>query len=191
MAAKSAGRTGRNNHYTIYSATLGAILRSITFTIIAAIAALVLSACSLGQPSGPLTVKGFHLGMGRAELEEAARVNGWSVKYYPQTVKGRSTVSLTVGYTQYGEITFDEAEGIIYFRLNTAAFEARDLSYRDFVESLQAAYPIGELQQAADFGNCGRWEGTGPAGEWVSTTNCGEWSMSVRVGAEQSGATFN
>lgn len=166
-------------------------MKRIKSMIVAAAAALILSACSPGQLSGPLTIKGLHLGMTSAELNEAAEANGWSITNLIRAAEGRSTGSFMAGDAYYGQVIIDDEMGVIYFQLNTEAFDAGDLSYQAFVESLQAAYPIGELQQTHEFGGCGRWEGRGPAGEVVSTTNCGRWSIYVAIGAEQSQATFN
>lgn len=166
-------------------------MKSFTSTILAAIAALVLSACAPGQLGGPLTIKGIHLGMSAAELDEAAQANGWAVTDLERFMPGRVGGSIKKGAGYYGRVTLDDQQGLIFLELNTSAFDAEDLSFQDFVESLQANYPIGELQQVLDYGRCGSWQGRGPAGEVITISSCGAWSIMVAIGAEQSGATFN
>lgn len=152
---------------------------------------LLIGACSPGQPAGPLTIKGIHLGMSAAELDQAAQANGWAVTDLEHFMPGRVGGSIMKGAGYYGRVTLDEQLGLIFLELNTSAFDAEDLSFQDFVESLQANYPIGELQQVLDYGHCGSWQGRGPGGEVITISSCGAWSIMVAIGAEQSGATFN
>lgn len=166
-------------------------MKSITSPIIAVIAVLVLSACSPSQTGGQLAIKGMRLGMGPPQLEQALLANGWRVTDIKTIAPGRSGGNLMNGERYYGRLVTDDQIGLIHFELNTHAFGAEDLSYQAFVESLQANYPIGELQQTHSWSDCGRWEGRGPAGEIIATSNCGAWEISVTIGAEQSGASFN
>lgn len=166
-------------------------MKSFASIVASAIAIFILSACSPGQATGPLTIKGIHLGMSASELDQAAQANGWAITDQQRFMPGRVGGSIKKGEGYYGRVTLDDQRGLIFFELNTHAFDANDLAYRDFVESLQANYPIGELQLLRDYGNCAAWQGRGPAGEMVTTSSCGAWSVMVAMGAEQSGATFN